>query len=64
MMGCLGSKSTIHADFAIEFNKFASLFGRLKLSEHEVRRLYMWFRSVDVDNSGAITYREFREKLQ
>jgi Ca2+-binding EF-hand superfamily protein len=63
---CCSNRSgvTFHTEFIIEYNRFATLFARLRLSQLEVRKLYAFFREIDKDNSGFITADEFRAKIK
>jgi len=47
-----------------EFNRFATLFTRLRLNQLECRNLYQYFRTIDSDNSGRISMEEFRGKIK
>lgn len=66
MGGLCGARNTseFHIQFVVEYNRFVTLFSRLRLSQLEARKLYTFFRSIDVDGSGHITLDEFKTKVK
>lgn len=59
-----GHTSEFHTQFVVEYNRFATLLSRLRLSQLEARQLYTFFRSIDADGSGSITIEEFKTRVK